>query len=44
MKEKIRYLFRGNSQLIISGIAALVLMIPVVLLILSALACAFVLY
>ena len=37
MKEKIRYLFRGNSQLIISGIAALVLMIPVVLLILSAL-------
>lgn len=37
MKEKIRYLFRGNSQLVISGIVALVLMIPVVLLILSAL-------
>lgn len=37
MKDKIRYLFRGNSQLIVSGIAALVLMIPVVLLILSAL-------
>lgn len=37
MKEKIRYLFRGNSQLVASGIAALILMIPVVFLILSAL-------
>lgn len=37
MKEKIRYLFRGNSQLVVSGIAALILMVPVVYLILSAL-------
>lgn len=36
-KERIRYLFRGNSQLFLSGIAALILMVPVILLILSAL-------
>ena len=36
MKEKIRYLFRGNSQLVASGIAALILMVPVVCLLLSA--------
>ncbi len=37
MKEKIRYFFRGNSQLVISGIVALVLTVPVLLLILSSL-------
>ena len=37
MQEKLRYLFRGNRPLILSGIAALLLILPVLLLILSAL-------
>ncbi len=37
MNEKIRYFFRGNSQLVVSTIAALILSIPVILLIFSAL-------
>ena len=37
MNEKIRYFFRGNSQFVVSIIAALILSIPVILLIFSAL-------
>ncbi len=37
LRQKIRYLFRGNSQLIASGIAALILIVPVILMIFSAL-------